>query len=157
MIITDEMRVIQKVISKYIKYNLVYSEQEAKTPTKKFACFKLISMEPKGLSTKKVHNDKYITRVQKYDFCVQFDCFGEKANEIAFKIQDLKTINEVKNLLFKSKISWIRNSSIINTTQMNETEQIKTRVTLESYFQTLHEINEVIQTIEKVKLNVKFR
>lgn len=157
MIITNEMRVIQKVISKNIKYNFIYSEQEAKTPAKNFACFKLISIDPKGLSIKKVHNDKYITRLQKYDFCLQIDCFGEKANDIAFKIQDLKTISEVKNLLFKSKISWIKNSSIINTTQMNETEQIKTRVTFESYFQTLHEINEEIQTIEKVKLNVKFR
>ncbi|WP_397602189.1 LIC_12616 family protein [Silvanigrella sp.] len=156
MIIIKQMRDIQKILSKYLdtKY-VVYSEQEFKKPLNDYSCMKLLSYEPVGFSEKVNQDNQYIYKKQRMNMVLQFDCLGQNASEMAIKLINLKSNSDIRNELINLNISWLKNSAIINTTELNETESIKPRLTFEAYFKTIEEIKEKIYFIKKVEINGK--
>jgi hypothetical protein len=116
---------------------------------------KLLSYEPVGFSEKVNQDNQYIYKKQRMNMVLQFDCLGQNASEMAIKLINLKSNSDIRNELINLNISWLKNSAIINTTELNETESIKPRLTFEAYFKTIEEIKEKIYFIKKVEINGK--
>lgn len=156
MIIIKQMQDMQKIISKYLntKY-IVYSEQEFERPLNDYSCMKLLSYEPIGFAEKVKQDNEHIYKIQRMNLVLQFDCLGKNASETAIKLINLKSNSDIRKELMSLNISWIKNSAIINTTELNETESIKPRLTFEAYFKTIEKIKEKIYFIKKVELNGK--
>lgn len=156
MIIIKQMQDIQKIISKHLntKY-VVYSEQEFEKPLNDYSCIKLLSYEPIGFAEKVKQDNQFIYKKQRMNMILQFDCLGKNAIETAIKLINLKSNSDIRNELIKLNISWLKNSAIINTTELNETESIRPRLTFEAYFKTIEEIKEKIYFIKKVEVHGK--
>ena len=144
MINSPEMTAILKVVQKYTKTPVIFSNQDADRPISDYISMYLIDEMPIGYAEQ--IGD---TLIKQFDLQVCFDCIGKNPYQLSNNLSMIWEIPNVQAELKVNSIAWHKSYNIKNTTILYD-EKYQNRLTQEVSFYINKSTKIEIETIERV-------